>query len=266
MKLISLNVAYFEPNNPKLISFLQSESPDLACFQEVTRDLIGEVDKKYVSKNSIDKGTPNLNYCFFGPTKVLGEVRLKDFHEKENFYFNAGGYLEMGNYTKCRDKILEAHNIFLEGNFSYLSNQNSWPGEQERAILVTDILTDDKKLLRVINYHGIWTRDKQGNTKTLEACKKIVDYSTDFKGNVIICGDFNLYPDTPSMKVFQNKFVNLIDRFKIKATRPLSNELSGNIRNVVDYIFVDSKIKVKDFNVIDNDVSDHLPLVLNFEL
>lgn len=266
MKLISLNVAYFEPNNPKLVSFLQDQSPDVTCFQEVTRDLVGDVDKDYVSKSSIDEGTPNLNFCFFGPTDVFGEIKLKDFHGKKDFVFNAKGFLEMGNYTKSKYKILEAHNIFLEGNFSFHSTQDKWPGEQERAILVTDLLISNQKVLKIVNYHGIWTRDKQGNAKTLKACKKIVDYASGFRGNVIICGDFNLYPDTPSIKVFQNDFVNLVDRFNVESTRPKSNELSGNSRNVVDYIFTDPKINILDFKVVDNEVSDHLPLVLDFEL
>lgn len=259
-------MALFEPNNPKLVSFLKMESPDIACFQEVTRGLVDDVDREFVSKDTIDEGTKNLKYNFFGPTNVFGEINMKDFHGQKNFHFDPRGFLEMGNYTKSEFKISEAHSIFLEGDFSYYTNQKKWPNEQERAILITDLYVDGGKSLRIINYHGIWTRDKKGNAKTHEACKKILDYTSSFKGNVIICGDFNLFPETQSIKVFQKDFINLVDHFKIKTTRPSSNELNGNERNVVDYVFVDPEIKVKSFKVIDNDVSDHLPLVLDFEL
>ncbi len=35
---------------------------------------------------------------------------------------------------------------------------------------------------------------------------------------------------------------------------------------VVDYIFVTDDVKVNDFKVVDTDVSDHFPLVLDFDI
>ena len=191
---------------------------------------------------------------------------MKDFHGEKNFNFDPKGLLELGNYTKSKYKILKAQSIFLEGDFIYDPGQAGWPDEQYRAILMVDLAIRNAKNLRIINYHGIWTRDKKGNSKTYEACNKILDFASAFNGNVIICGEFNLLPDTPSMKIFQRDFISLVDRFNIKTTRPSSNELNGNGRNVVDYIFVDKKIKVKSFKVLNEDVSDHLPLVLDFAL
>lgn len=265
MKLITLNVALFEPNNLKLVGFLKEECPDIACFQEVTRGLGDGVDKEFISKDTIDAGTGNLKHSFFGPTNVFGEINMKDFHGQENFHFDPKGLLELGNYTKSKYKILKAQSIFLEGDFTYDPSQAEWPDEQYRAILIVDLSTNDR-VLRIINYHGIWTRDKKGNLKTHEACNKILDFASESEGNVIICGDFNLFPDTPSMKVFQKDFISLVDCFNIKTTRPPSNELSGNGRNVVDYIFVDKKIKVKSFEASDEDISDHSPLILDFDL
>ncbi len=265
MKLITLNVALFEPNNPKLVSFLKDECPDIACFQEVTRGLVDGVDREFISKDTIDEGTGNLKYSFFGPTSIFGEINMKDFHGQENFYFDPKGLLEMGNYIKSNYKIQKAQNVFLEGNFSYNTGPREWPDLQNRAIIIADLLLESGNL-RIINYHGIWTRNKKGNDRTVEACKKILEFATSFKGGVIICGDFNLFPDTPSIKVFKKDFTSLVDQFKIKTTRPPSNELSGNGRNVVDYVFVNSNLKVNNFKVLDKDVSDHLPLALDFEL
>ena len=131
--------------------------------------------------------------------------------------------------------------------------------------MVTDLIIDEKPL-RILNYHGIWTRGKLGNKKTLAACKKINALALEAKGKVVICGDFNLFPDTPSMKLFETNFISLVDQFKIKTTRPNANELNNLDRNVVDYIFVSRGVKVNKFEVIQLDVSDHLPLVLNFEI
>jgi endonuclease/exonuclease/phosphatase family metal-dependent hydrolase len=68
------------------------------------------------------------------------------------------------------------------------------------------------------------------------------------------------------MQVFYNDFISLVDTYKIKTTRPSSNELNGLKRNVVDFVMVSPDIKVNSFEVLDSDVSDHLPLVLDFEI
>lgn len=82
---------------------------------------------------------------------------------------------------------------------------------------------------------------------------------------VIITGDFNLFPDTESMTVFKD-FISLVDEYNIKTTRPKSNELSHLDRNLIDYILVSKGVKINSFQVLDSDVSDHLSLVLDFDI
>ncbi len=122
------------------------------------------------------------------------------------------------------------------------------------------------KKLRVLNYHGIWTKEKVGNAETLKACRKILNLAREVSYPAIIVGDFNLFPDTPSMQIFYKHFINLVDMYNISTTRPASNELSNLKRNVVDYILVSKDIKVNSFAVLDSDVSDHFPLILDFEI
>lgn len=264
MKLISLNVALFETNNSKIAKFLNNEHLDIACFQEVTRRLDKNVSKEYLSKDVIDKGTSKLEYGFFGPVCVYEKISAKNFHGQENFFFDLKGKLELGNYLRSRYEIKKAQNIFLDGEYSNDLSKDKWPDEQHRAMSVVDLILANK-LLRIINYHGIWTRDKKGNNKTLKACRRILYAAKEFQRDVIICGDFNLFPDTPSMKLFNDDFISLVNKYKIDSTRPTSNELNGS-RNVVDYILISKSIKVNDFKVVDNDISDHLPLVLDFDL
>ena len=83
---------------------------------------------------------------------------------------------------------------------------------------------------------------------------------------VIVVGDFNLLPNTESIKILNNELINLIEKYDIKSTRPNFDDGldSGNI--VCDYIFVNDKIKVNDFKVIKTNISDHLPLLLDFDI
>jgi endonuclease/exonuclease/phosphatase family metal-dependent hydrolase len=67
-------------------------------------------------------------------------------------------------------------------------------------------------------------------------------------------------------QLIDKEFINLIDKYNIKSTRPDFNDGLETGRNVVDYIFVSEDIKVKDFKVIETDITDHLPLLLEFEI
>lgn len=264
MKLLSLNVALFEANNKLLSPFLHEQNADFVCLQEITRGLEDTVLEDYISKEIVDQSTQNLKYFFFGPNSVMGDFEQKNFHGKKVYRFKFGGLMEFGNYTKSQFKIIKAQNVFVQNHFTYTPDHSKWPDEDYRAVLVTDHMINGKKL-RILNYHGVWTRNKRGTEKSITANKIINELALQAEGEVIICGDFNLFPDTPSMKIFENNFTSLVDVYKIKTTRPQANELSNLERNVVDYILVSKGIDVKDFQVVDSNVSDHLPLVLDFE-
>ena len=264
MKLISLNTAIFQANNEHLFKFFHDQNADFICLQEISRGLEESVDKKYVTIDPINKATKSLKYFFYGPSTVFSEFNVSNYHGAP-FSFVFGGQLEFGNYTKSSFEILKAQNVFIENHFTYNHDLSGWPEEEYRAVLVTDHILKGKKL-RILNYHGIWSRDKLGSKRTLRANKLIFDLALQAEGEVIICGDFNLFPDTPPMKIFEKNLISLVDKFNIKRTRPATNELSYLKRNVVDFVWVSRGVKVNKFEVPDVEISDHLPLILDFDL
>ncbi len=267
MKLLSLNVAVFETNNESLLKFLSKQDLDILCLQEVAEKIDASANPDFISKRYIDKATKNLKYSFFGPTWHMKDFHLKNFHQKESFDFDFGGYLKTGNYLRTKFKIIKKGNVYVLRNSPIrVTDWSKWPKSQVKAAQVVDLEFPNSKKLRVINYHGIWTREKIGNASTLKACRQILNLTKEVKYPTIIAGDFNLFPDTPSMKVFYKDFISLVDTHNISTTRPKSNELNHLERNIVDYILVSKDIKVNSFAVISSDVSDHLPLLLDFDL
>jgi endonuclease/exonuclease/phosphatase family metal-dependent hydrolase len=244
IKLLCLNVALFEENNSKLTSFLKEEKPDIVCLQEVSRKVEDSAKKEFLTKEAIDEGTGDLPYQFFAPVWVVKDFEKKDFHGAQNFHFDLGGFIEAGTYIKSKFKIIHGQNIFIQNHFSYVTDWSGWEDNQEKAIQVADLEISTDQKIRVINYHGIWSQGKQGNEKTERACEQIYTIASSVSYPKIICGDFNLFPDTPSMKILNEHFVSLIDTYNIQTTRPPTNELSKLKRNVVDYVFVSNDIKV----------------------
>ena len=269
IKLLTLNVSIFDENNEKLTRFLKEVTPDIICLQEVTRKVDNFALGAYISKGAIDQATPELIHSFYAPNWALKDFKQNNFHGKSVFQHDFGGIIEYGNYIKSRFTITDGKSIFVQDHFSYITDWDwisNHHGEEPRMVQIADLMIDEVQELRILNYHGIWSKNKQDTDRTLSAIQKLVQFAHEVNYPVIICGDFNLFPDTRSIKVLKDNFTSLVDEFNIMSTRPKSNELSGVNRNVVDYVFISKNISVKAFKVIDSDVSDHLPLFLDFTI
>lgn len=78
---------------------------------------------------------------------------------------------------------------------------------------------------------------------------------------MVLCGDFNLLPDTESIRIIeQARLKNLITENGIVSTRTSHYTRADKF---ADYIFVSQQnVEVKSFNVLPDEVSDHSPLVI----
>ena len=135
------------------------------------------------------------------------------------------------------------------------------------------ILVEGAKF-NVLVVHGVHIpTNKLDTLERISFSKKIIRIASKSEKPIIIGGDFNLMPETKSIEAFsKNGFINLIKQFRIKSTR---NNLAWNFfkdrpgfvkQYFADYCFVSKDIQVKSFEVPDIEVSDHLPLILEFEV
>jgi endonuclease/exonuclease/phosphatase family metal-dependent hydrolase len=122
------------------------------------------------------------------------------------------------------------------------------------------------KVLQIYNYHGItYPGEKLDTPQRLEHSRKIIKVVKEAKGAKILCGDFNLMPETESVKMLGAEMKDLIKDYKITNTR---NEISwktyNNKQYFADFTFVSRDVSVLNFEVPYNEVSDHLPMILEF--
>ena len=124
--------------------------------------------------------------------------------------------------------------------------------------------------LTVCDFHGIATWPKNDNAARLEQSKKILEFLNGVDGHKILCGDFNLYPDTKSIAVLGHTMKNLIKDFNVRTTRSRIHYegYKGEAvpDSISDYMFVSPDIEVGSFQLPEVEVSDHLPLILDFSL
>jgi len=86
---------------------------------------------------------------------------------------------------------------------------------------------------------------------------------------VVLCGDFNVRPDTETIGMIEDELVNVFageleTSFNLK--RKDLEKYPGYATAVVDMVFVSENIGVVDKKVPGVDVSDHLPLVVELEV
>ena len=116
----------------------------------------------------------------------------------------------------------------------------------------------------VCNLHGHWTPNFKGDSPArLEQSKNIKKLLDSFEGAKVLCGDFNVDPDTKSMEILETSMKNLVKEYKVTTTRSPLYKKEG--APICDYILVSPDIQVKKFEAIQDAVSDHLPLCLEFE-
>lgn len=175
------------------------------------------------------------------------------------------GFIEQGNEVVSRFPIVEASNEHYYKKYSLVLDwTNFYTDDHPRTVQIVELDVNNKRL-QILNLHGLYSRDKQDSEKTIHQCKYILEAAKKKDISTIIAGDFNLFPKTKSIEILSKEFRNLIDEYKIKTTRPHFNDEIEYGDNVVDFIFVSKEIKVNDFKIINTDISDHMPLILDFD-
>lgn len=118
-----------------------------------------------------------------------------------------------------------------------------------------------EKIVTVINFHGLWNgQGKNDSEDRINQSQRIIDFLKTLPGEIVLCGDFNLLPDTESIKLFESFGLrNLIKEFGITSTRTSRYTKADKF---ADYIFISKGLVIKDFKVLPDEVSDHAPLLL----
>ena len=119
--------------------------------------------------------------------------------------------------------------------------------------------------LSVYNFHGVAKAEKKDTPVRDIQTNRVMEIISKDSNPKIIVGDFNLNPDTKSIATFESIFTNQIKESNYTTTR---NSYYRKLKDFpfADYIFTSPKITVSEFKVLNDEVSDHLPLYLNFEI
>lgn len=249
MRLITLATWGGRITEP-LYSFVEKHSDsDIFCFQELLKGGKGKTPRGDVkdSYESISNVLANHKGYFieYGKNGYFGENI-----ENPDFQYGISCFVS----KKLKSEFVKS--------FRLCDPDKKW-NDYTGLIAVGSSLSIKVEDYTIINIHGLWQESIKTDTEAkIEQSQKIIDLAENVSGKKIICGDFNLLPDTKSIEMLNEKYRNLIKEYNITNTR---SSLYKKENRFADYIFTSPEIKINDFRVLENEVSDHLPLFLDFE-
>lgn len=242
MKLITLNIwggRVFEA----LSAFLKKQAldTDIFCFQEVFNN--GKLLEEY------DDSRASL-------------IRLENFSELKALLPNYNAFLAPPDSREETLAMFVKKDILVDKtDYLFVQGANS---ARALGIPLQYIQFNCRgKQYTVCNFHGWWVPDSKSDTpERIVQSNNVKMFLDSVPGAKIICGDFNLDPDTESMSIIDFGMKNLIKEHHITSTR---SHLYTKRAKLADYILTSPEIKVADFKVLQDVVSDHLALCLEFE-
>lgn len=243
MKLLTLNVWQGRLERV-LLKHLETLDVDFACMQEAV-DYEGSSAGLVTTYQKIGSSL-KLDQQFFSG---LSSMKLG----KRDITF--------GNVLYSKLPFSTTDTVFTRGEFKRdfdfgIDDYNI------RAFQHTQLRLEGK-ILNIVNHHGHHIdAHKLGDEETLRQAAQISNYIQQLEGAVILCGDFNLSPESESVKLLSATLRNLSVEYSLQTTR--SRLTSKN--EVCDYIFVNDQVFVNDFSMDDMIISDHNALLLDFDI
>ncbi|KTD60960.1 endonuclease/exonuclease/phosphatase family protein [Legionella shakespearei] len=241
MKLITLNVWGGRVRNP-LLKFIHTHKDiDIFCLQEVY----------YNAHRTITNENLELSLNFFADLQKLLPNHHAIFKPAvENVY---------GVAILVKNTI----DILGEGEINIHQKQH-YPGigvNHDRNLQWIECQWNNK-IYSVLNVHGLWNgQGKKDTPERILQSERIRQFMDTINTPKVLCGDFNLRPDTESMKILEQGMNNLVTSHQVRSTR---TSYYKKEEQFADYILTSPEITVNEFSVMSDEVSDHSPLFLDF--
>jgi endonuclease/exonuclease/phosphatase family metal-dependent hydrolase len=242
IKIMSLNIWGGLMKKPLLELMRKNKDIDIFCLQEVYS----------CAKKSICTTGELVELDIFEDiSKILPNHIL--------FFVQVLEGYGIGMLIKKDLNILDKGEFLIHENSNYTSSSNPIGPTHSRKLQWVNIKFNNR-LYTVINLHGLWNGNGKTDTEArIIQSKNIKKFIDEISGQTILCGDFNLRPDTESIKILDDVMKNLIKIYKVQSTR---TRFYKKMEKHADYFFISHNIKINHFKVLKDEVSDYAPLLL----
>lgn len=268
IKILSYNVRNFDLYNwshnketrNKIFSLLKKEDADIICLQEFFQGDSGyfeTIDSVMASTGAIDH---HIKYTLSKRKKDHWGIATFSkypiiFMGKVPFKYKSNNICVFSD-LKIRNDTVRVYNMHLQSISFGASDYKFIEALKENndTLDVDDIGIASKNILR---------RIKRAFIKRTTQAEKILAHINSCKYPVIICGDFNDTPFSYTYHLFSEKYQ---DAF-MESGFGIGNTYIGSMPSYrIDYIFHSTHFLSSNFEVIQEELSDHYPVKCKLEI
>lgn len=217
----------------------------------------------------------------FDADQSVVDARHPDEHMRADLYARIAAELDgfWGTFARWTDPNRMSTAIFVRETIPVLAlaapTVYEPPAPKSEGSLVFSprklhaVTLDLGRPVMVGNLHGLWNAGPKTDTpERLAQSRKVAAVLNAHAGPKVLCGDFNLLPETESVRVLEEEagLRNLVVERGVPSTRtPLYRHYADAAEpNFADYVMPSRDLEVKRFEVLPDLVSDHSPLYAEF--
>ena len=233
----------------EILEFLKREDADVVLMQEVYDGHDPSWERKFRSMDLLRK---ELGYQHenFAPA----------FLERTNF-----GKVEQGNAILSKYPILESQVYFYDQPYGEREDKPEYfettPRNLERVATLVGGRT-----IQVFNTQGVWEEDGKDNARRLMMGQSIINAIRPYH-SVVLGGDFNVREEMKTIGLIEEHLMNVFKQDNRSTSFNMRHKTNpGFATAVVDMLFVSSSLTVLEHRQCDEDISDHLALVVIIEM
>lgn len=254
-KFICLNVwnggKLWEP----MVAWLKNEQPDILALQEV---FLSQDPRSPKADRTIEELQKELDlpYAEFAPAFLNT---------------HGGKELEKGNAVLSRFPLTPQPTLFYDQPYGPMDDSGLYG--QDYTLIPRNLQQVTVQLpkgpLHVFNTQGIWGHDGKDNPRRAAMGEKILtaisNITTAYPNQlVILCGDFNVDEKSQTITKIGTQLTNIFAGERTTSFQLTQKTDGGYATAVVDFMFTTPQVHVLSHSSTEPDISDHLPLVVQF--
>jgi endonuclease/exonuclease/phosphatase family metal-dependent hydrolase len=205
--------------------------------------------------------------------KFIGEVNpdLIGLQEVDRCWSSMSQFQDLPGELALRLRMFSSYSVSLARNNGYFGNlvlskhpitvmwAEQLPGSLERRSFVfTQVLINGIRINFVTAHLGLSDSDR------LQQAATMLRLTRQISGPLIVTGDFNADASDGAVKMIKESFIDIQELSGLKqGTFRLRD---GKIGPLIDYILVTPEFGFVDFQIVDNYISDHLPVMAELSL
>ena len=238
-----------------LVPYLTSHDYDVIHLQELT------------GKDTIVGNINSTRDTFTELQSILANKYKGVLSIAQRYTSSEDSYMANGTFYKNSFSLIDKKEVILS-SFNKFFPSDSTQYERVGRTLLHLLLEIEGKQISFINTHFAWGGDRIEKPFQTTQGEILINYVKDVQPPFIFSGDLNLTPDQPLIKKLDTLSKNLITEYHITNTLNPKNHRAKQLFPkglAVDYIFTSSKLRVKNFSVVDDELSDHFGLSVEIE-